>query len=242
LVAEVATAVGDLGNCGEVGRAEVLTEIQGKVQREVFGDAVVAPEPELGELGGVGLAFGGGVAEEVNAGVGAAALEGPGDGGAVGVVDDVGADFFVAGDEGRMTVVGVHVVLDLFDGVAIDPTQPAVEGVGGAVFEAYGAKNVGHDPSCVLRPGCFLPGKNPPPQEAAWGADSSIICRMVVKVNGESRELPDGETVLALIARYQLTPEKVAIELNRRLLRGERYETALKEGDEVEIVTFVGGG
>ena len=84
--------------------------------------------------------------------------------------------------------------------------------------------------------------KNPPPQEAAWGADSSIICRMLVKVNGESRELPEGETVLALIARYQLTPEKVAIELNRRLLRGERYETALKEGDEVEIVTFVGGG
>jgi sulfur carrier protein len=65
---------------------------------------------------------------------------------------------------------------------------------------------------------------------------------MVVKVNGESRELPDGETLLALIARYQLTPEKVAIELNRRLLRWERYETALKEGDEVEIVTFVGGG
>jgi thiamine biosynthesis protein ThiS len=65
---------------------------------------------------------------------------------------------------------------------------------------------------------------------------------MLVKVNGESRELPDGETVLALIARYQLTPEKVAIELNRRLLRGERYETPLKQGDEVEIVTFVGGG
>ena len=65
---------------------------------------------------------------------------------------------------------------------------------------------------------------------------------MLVKVNGEARDLPEGETVLALIARYQLTPEKVAIELNRRLLRGERYGTALKEGDEVEIVTFVGGG
>ena len=63
-----------------------------------------------------------------------------------------------------------------------------------------------------------------------------------MKVNGESRELPEGETVRALIERYQLTPEKVAIELNRRLLRGERYETALAEGDEVEIVTFVGGG
>ena len=65
---------------------------------------------------------------------------------------------------------------------------------------------------------------------------------MVVKVNGETRELPDGETVVALIARYQLTPDKVAIELNRRLLRGEKYATPLKDGDEVEIVTFVGGG
>jgi len=65
---------------------------------------------------------------------------------------------------------------------------------------------------------------------------------MVVKVNGEPRELPDGETVRALIVRYNLSPEKVAVELNRRLLRGERYDTGLKEGDEVEIVTFVGGG
>ena len=65
---------------------------------------------------------------------------------------------------------------------------------------------------------------------------------MVVKVNGEARDLPAGETIRALIARYQLTPEKVAIELNKRLLRGERYDTALNDGDEVEIVTFVGGG
>jgi sulfur carrier protein len=69
-----------------------------------------------------------------------------------------------------------------------------------------------------------------------------IIRVMDVTVNGESREVPDGETVRALIERYQLTPEKVAVELNRRLLRGEKYDTALKAGDEVEIVTFVGGG
>jgi len=65
---------------------------------------------------------------------------------------------------------------------------------------------------------------------------------MTVKVNGDPRDLPDGETVRALVARYQLTPEKVAIELNRRLVRSEKYDTPLKDGDEVEIVTFVGGG
>lgn len=66
---------------------------------------------------------------------------------------------------------------------------------------------------------------------------------MKLTVNGQVREdLPDSLTVRELIKRYKLSPEKVAIELNRRLLRGDKYETALKDGDEVEIVTFVGGG
>jgi thiamine biosynthesis protein ThiS len=65
---------------------------------------------------------------------------------------------------------------------------------------------------------------------------------MTVTVNGESRDLPEGETIRALVARFNLTPEKVAIELNRRLLRAEKYELPLKDGDQVEIVTFVGGG
>lgn len=65
---------------------------------------------------------------------------------------------------------------------------------------------------------------------------------MKLKVNGEPRELPAGTTVHQLIEQHQLTPDKVAIELNRRLLRSAKYDTLLNEGDEVEIVTFVGGG
>ena len=65
---------------------------------------------------------------------------------------------------------------------------------------------------------------------------------MNVTVNGDSREIPEGETIRALVGRYNLKPEKVAIELNRRLLRSEKYDTLLADGDEVEIVTFVGGG
>ena len=63
-----------------------------------------------------------------------------------------------------------------------------------------------------------------------------------ITVNGDPRDLPEGETVRALIERYQLSPQKVAIELNQRLLRTEKYDTALQQGDQVEIVTFVGGG
>lgn len=65
---------------------------------------------------------------------------------------------------------------------------------------------------------------------------------MTVKVNGEDRDLSDGTTVRALIAQLNLTPDKVAVELNRRLIRSEKYDMPLKPGDEVEIVTFVGGG
>ena len=65
---------------------------------------------------------------------------------------------------------------------------------------------------------------------------------MTIRVNGEAREIPDGQTLRALVESHQLKPEKVAIELNRRLARADMYELPLTQGDEVEIVTFVGGG
>ncbi|MGA2441473.1 MAG: sulfur carrier protein ThiS, partial [Tepidisphaeraceae bacterium] len=65
---------------------------------------------------------------------------------------------------------------------------------------------------------------------------------MRIKVNGQDYELAEGSDIHGLLAAHRLTPDKVAVELNRRLVRGEKYDTLLKEGDEVEIVTFVGGG
>jgi sulfur carrier protein len=65
---------------------------------------------------------------------------------------------------------------------------------------------------------------------------------MTITVNGKSMDVPAETTVAALIALHNLTPDKVAIELNKRLIRSAQYDTVLKEKDEVEIVTFVGGG
>jgi thiamine biosynthesis protein ThiS len=65
---------------------------------------------------------------------------------------------------------------------------------------------------------------------------------ITITVNGQPRELEDQTTLRALVAQFKLTPEKVAIELNKRLVRSDKYDTPLKAGDEVEIVTFVGGG
>lgn len=65
---------------------------------------------------------------------------------------------------------------------------------------------------------------------------------MNVILNGKSRPASDGQNILALLEELKLSPDRVAIELNRRLLRSDKYDTALQEGDELEIVTFVGGG
>ena len=66
---------------------------------------------------------------------------------------------------------------------------------------------------------------------------------MTIKVNGQDEQVADAITLSQLIAAHHLTPQKVAVELNRRLVRTEKFDaTVLKAGDEVEIVTFVGGG
>ena len=65
---------------------------------------------------------------------------------------------------------------------------------------------------------------------------------MRITVNGIEKHTADATTIRQLIEHAGLSPTKVAIELNRRLLRSEKYDTPLNEGDEIEIVTFVGGG
>ena len=67
--------------------------------------------------------------------------------------------------------------------------------------------------------------------------------RLRVQVNGEIRELPEQTTLNDLIRQLSLAPERLAIELNREVVRRARWsETFLREGDQVEIVHFVGGG
>jgi thiamine biosynthesis protein ThiS len=65
---------------------------------------------------------------------------------------------------------------------------------------------------------------------------------MTVKVNGQDRDVPAGTSIKSLLEQMKLNPNHVAVELNRRLVRAETYDTPLKERDEIEIVTFVGGG
>ena len=65
---------------------------------------------------------------------------------------------------------------------------------------------------------------------------------MRIEVNGEHREMEPG-TILDLVETLGLNPKKVAVERNLEIVpRSLHGETALAEGDRIEIVQLVGGG
>ncbi len=66
---------------------------------------------------------------------------------------------------------------------------------------------------------------------------------MVIVVNGEETDVPDNISLGALIDHLSLASERVAVELNREVVRRDQWPSAiLAECDRVEIVHFVGGG
>lgn len=65
---------------------------------------------------------------------------------------------------------------------------------------------------------------------------------MRITVNGEARELPEGATVAELVAALGISGP-VAVERNRDVVpRAEHATTRLADGDQLEVVHFVGGG
>lgn len=66
---------------------------------------------------------------------------------------------------------------------------------------------------------------------------------MFLQINGEKREYPEGLTIAALVAQLGMKPDRVAVELNFEIVPRAKWDASiLKEGDELEVVHFVGGG
>ena len=66
---------------------------------------------------------------------------------------------------------------------------------------------------------------------------------MRVTVNDLPTDLPDHATVSDLLAQLALPGTRVAVEVNRQLVRRLQHgDTRLNAGDTVEVVTLVGGG
>ncbi len=66
---------------------------------------------------------------------------------------------------------------------------------------------------------------------------------MKITVNGKERDVAAGTTVAQLVAELNLKTDRIATERNLAVVPKASYaQTALLEGDKLEIVTFVGGG
>ncbi|MBA3972899.1 MAG: thiamine biosynthesis protein ThiS [Candidatus Solibacter sp.] len=66
---------------------------------------------------------------------------------------------------------------------------------------------------------------------------------MKITVNGSPQDAPQGLRLPALLELIGIDSARVAIELNRRIVRKSDWpSTTIQDGDSIEVVTFVGGG
>ncbi len=64
-----------------------------------------------------------------------------------------------------------------------------------------------------------------------------------VRINGEHRRVPGNTTIAELVNQLGLDPLRVAVERNLDVVpRGTLRDVQVEDGDDFEIVTFVGGG
>ena len=66
---------------------------------------------------------------------------------------------------------------------------------------------------------------------------------MVITLNGERHELSSPLSVSELLSHLKIDPRRVAVEHNLVVLKRATFDsTIVREGDQIEIVNFVGGG
>ena len=66
---------------------------------------------------------------------------------------------------------------------------------------------------------------------------------MRLVINGKEQIFEDGMSLALLVEQLGMKSDRVAVELNREIVpRGQWSETQLKDGDQLEVVHFVGGG
>src|SRR3954451_20391341 len=64
-----------------------------------------------------------------------------------------------------------------------------------------------------------------------------------IRLNGEACQIPGPLTIEQLLERFDLPKDRVAVERNRSIVPKVQWENvALSQGDELEVVHFVGGG
>jgi sulfur carrier protein len=71
----------------------------------------------------------------------------------------------------------------------------------------------------------------------------AVPVTMKLEINGVTRSVPACATLRELLEYLGFQPDRIAVELNRRMIRRQDWErTPLNDGDRVEIVQFAAGG
>jgi thiamine biosynthesis protein ThiS len=67
--------------------------------------------------------------------------------------------------------------------------------------------------------------------------------QVAITINGEPRSAPADATVASLLHHIGVQDDRVAVELDRQIVRRSEWETTqIRAGASIEIVQFVGGG
>ena len=70
-----------------------------------------------------------------------------------------------------------------------------------------------------------------------------MSCKLRITLNGDPHEVAGPLTVADLLAQLAIDARRVAVEHNLVVLKRDAFgSTRVQDGDEVEIVNFVGGG
>jgi len=66
---------------------------------------------------------------------------------------------------------------------------------------------------------------------------------MQINLNGEKRTIPNTSNLVSLLSQLNIDPKKVAVEINLQIIpKSCFFQTNIKDGDNIEIVHFIGGG
>ncbi|MGA2602116.1 MAG: sulfur carrier protein ThiS [Bryobacteraceae bacterium] len=70
-----------------------------------------------------------------------------------------------------------------------------------------------------------------------------VAQQIEIVVNGERRTVPSGQNLVEILANLGLEADRVAVELDRAIIRKSDWEkTVVPDGAHLEVVQFVGGG
>ncbi|MEJ7699358.1 MAG: sulfur carrier protein ThiS [Pyrinomonadaceae bacterium] len=66
---------------------------------------------------------------------------------------------------------------------------------------------------------------------------------MKIIINGKTKEIPNEVNIIELLESFSLPKERIAIELNKQVVRKKDWENIkITDADQIEVIHFVGGG